>query len=353
MIPSQPVDKARPHRSESWQEQIVPTYRLLRSAIEAGDRKRSVELIDYADHEWVGLNFGFYTTWAENAVGFLRDNGVSEADIEGLEGDLRLLVNTFWEPDVPYDRWAELTRYRILKARLLRELNAPVSVALETLKQWKECWRSIHDRDTDYASGLLNMVTVRFGEETLETLFRSVIGERFDFRYAKYDVSQIPWEQGFSDLVHASIETQRGHLVGPDREGAVELTEHDDRVVISFEPCGTGGRTVAGDALAGTPSRHDAPFYYNAIEGKHDFAWNKTGVCQYCTHCAMMTGKFPMERFGYPLRGVEPPLAGDPKGRCYWTIYRDLRDVPAQYYRSLGHAKPALDTPLGSVGRAR
>lgn len=352
MTAPQPVDPGRPRRNATWAEQIVPTYQLLQSAIRGGDRQRSVELIDYADHEWVGLNFGFYTTWTENTIQFLRDKGLSEGDIEGLQADLRLLVNSTWQPGVPYDRWAELDRYRLYKAKLMRELNAPVEIALETLAQWKEIWRAIHDRDTDFASGLLNMVTLRYGEATLEALFRSVIGERFDFRYAKYDVSKIDWEQAFPDLVHASIETQRGHLVGPNREGVVELTEYDDRVLISFEPCGTGGRTVAGDAVSGTPSRHEAPFYYTAIQGKHDFAWNKTGVCQYCTHCAMMTGKFPIERFGYPLRVVEPPLAGDPKGRCHWTIYRNVRDVPAQYYESLGATKPTPDMELGSAGRA-
>lgn len=348
MTAPQPVDAAGSHRSETWQEQVVPTIHLLRQAITSGDRARAIELIDYADHEWVGLNFGFYTTWAENAISFLREKGMSDGDIEGVKRDLNDVVNQNWNPGEPYDRMAELDKYRAYKARLIRHLNAPLDVALETLEEWKETWRSIHDRDTDFCSGLLNMVTLRHGEAALEEMFRSVISERFNARYAKYDMSNGPWGEAFSGLVHASIETQRGHLVGPNREGVVELTEYDDRVLISFEPCGTGGRTVAGDAILGTPSRHDAPWYYNAIQGKHDFAWNKPGVCQYCTHCAMMTGKFPIERFGYPLRVVEPPLAGDPKGRCYWTIYRDVRDVPASYYESLGERKPGKDEPLGS-----
>ena len=348
---AQATAPARKRRDATYEKQLVPTIALVRQAIEGRDRARSVELIDYADYEWVGSNYAFYAQWHEETEAFLLRKGVTPADMEGIRADLRLLVNTHWKPGVPYDRAADLLEYRRLKAQLLRELNAPVPVALATLEQWKECWRGIHDRDVDYASGLMNVALIRFGEATIEELLRAAITDRFDFRYARYDVSRFPWSEAFDELVHASIETQRGHLVGPDREGLLELNEHPDRVVMSFVPCGTGGRTVAGDKLSGTPSRHDAPFYFNAIVGKHDFAWNKSGVCQYCSHCAMMTGKLPIERFGYPLRVVEPPLAGDTNGRCTWTIYRDLRDVPAWYYESLGERKPDADAPIGSESR--
>jgi hypothetical protein len=348
----QSVAPARKRRHPTFAQQLVPTIALLREAIVAGDRRRAIEWIDYADYEWVGSNYGFYTQWHEETEAFLQRKGVAAADLEGIRADLLLLVNTHWQPDVPYDRAAELARYRMLKARLVRELNAPADVALQTLEQWKECWRGIHDRDVDYASGLMNVAHLRFGEASLEELLRAAITDRFDFRYARYDVSRFDWSEGFDELVHASIETQRGHLVGPNREGVLELAEHPDRVVISFMPCGTGGRTVAGDTLSGTPSRHDAPYWFNTIDERHDFSWNKSGVCQYCSHCAMMTGKLPIERFGYPLRVVEPPLAGDPGGRCTWTIYRDLRAVPASYYEMLGETKPAADAPLGSASRA-
>jgi hypothetical protein len=347
-VATHPAYPPRSNRHPTFAEQVVPTIDFLRRAIRAGDRAGSVKWIDYLDFEWVGSNFGFYTQWHAEGIQFLRDNGVTEGDIEGMRGDLALLVNTGFRPDVPYDREAELARYRILKARLLRELGAPVDVALATLAEWKEQWRAIHDRDVDYASGIMNVALLRFGEEKLEALLRSAITDRFDSRYARYDVSRFDWKDAFADLVHASVETQRGHLVGPEREGTVELAEHDDRVVISFEPCGTGGRTVAGDKLSRTPSRHEAPYWFATIDRKHDFSWNKEGVCQYCSHCAMMTGKLPIERFGYPLRVVEPPLKGDPGGRCTWTIYKDVRDYPAWYYESLGETKPAADAPLGS-----
>ena len=348
-ISTHPAFPPRWNRHPTFAEQIVPTIALVRKAIAAGDRAESVKWIDYIDSEWVGSNYAFYTQWHEAALQFLAGKGVTAEDLEGVKGDLLVLVNTGWNPGFAYDREAELLRYRVFKARLLRELNAPTAVALQTLEEWKEVWRSIHDRDVDYASGLINVAHVRFGEATIEELLRSAITARFDFRYARYDLSRFSWKDAFEDLVHASIETQRGHLVGPEREGTVELEQHADRVVIQFAPCGTGGRSVAGDKLSNTPSRHLAPYYFNTIDEKHDFSWNKQGVCHYCSHCAMMTGKLPIERFGYPLRVVEPPLKGNADGRCRWTIYRDVRDVPASYYESLGETKPAPDQPLGTA----
>ena len=342
----------RKARTASWNEQLVSTVSHVRRAITSGDRIDAVEWIDYADWEWAGSNYGFYTQWHQEGEAFLLSKGVTEADLDGIRADLKLLVNTRFDDGVPYDRVAELGRYRMLKARLVRHLNAPADVALTTFDEWKECWRAIHDRDVDYASGIMNVALVRFGEAVLEDLLRAGITPRFDARYGRYDISQVEWAKAFDDLVHTSIETQRGHLVGPEREGTPELQSFEDRVVISFQPCGTGGRTVAGDAISGTPSRHLAPYYFHTIDGKHDFAWNKSGVCQYCSHCAMMTGKLPIERFGYPLRVVDPPLKGHPNGRCTWTLYRDPRNAPASYYEMLGERKPGPDEPLGSSGSA-
>ena len=155
-------------------------------------------------------------------------------------------------------------------------------------------------------------------------------------------------------IVQVNAGFRNGHARAKTEKRGLDKTDHATlricrREVDRSAPCGTGGRSVAGDKLSNTPSRHLAPYYFNTIEEKHDFSWNKKGVCQYCSHCAMMTGKLPIERFGYPLRVVEPPLKGNAEGRCRWTIYRDVRDVPATYYESLGETKPASDQPMGTA----
>lgn len=338
-------------RKGSWKEQLVPTCRLIAEAIGDKRDRDALELIDYFDVE-AAVCYNLYKQWGLDAERFLVARGLSEADLDGVREELRLLVNRQWAPGEIYDRDAELRRYRMKKAQLVRELSAPPDVALQTLEEWKNLWRSIHDRDVDYISGLFNTAHVRYGEESIEELYRDyVIGDLFAFRYERFDVSKMSWEEAFDSLIYVSIEAMRGHLVGPRRDGTMDMVEHPDRVELSFTPCGSGGRTIDGDRVAGTPSRHEAPFYYNTMKQPHDFSWNKTGVCHYCVHCSVLMEKLPMERFGYPVRIVDPPTYPDSRSRCRWTMYRDPRDVPAEIYARMGERKPAPNEPLGSETR--
>ena len=54
----------------------------------------------------------------------------------------------------------------------------------------------------------------------------------------------------------------------------------------------------------------------------------------------------PMDKFGYPLRVVEPPQYPDGFGadrqRCQWTIYKDPRKVPEEIYARAGRKKTLI-----------
>jgi len=60
-----------------------------------------------------------------------------------------------------------------------------------------------------------------------------------------------------------------------------------------------------------------------------------------------------MDRFGYPVRVVEPPLypvrdgvrvddASDDRQRCSWTMYKDPTTVPEEIYERAGRTKPTV-----------
>jgi hypothetical protein len=54
----------------------------------------------------------------------------------------------------------------------------------------------------------------------------------------------------------------------------------------------------------------------------------------------------PMDRFGYPVRVVDPPVYGknDASGapmKCKWTMYKDPTSVPEEFYERSGRTKPA------------
>lgn len=342
----------RPIRTGGWADQLVPTYAKIAEAIREGRRQDAIDYIEYFDVE-AAVCYDLYAQWHADAERFIADQGITEADLQGVRDELNWLVNQWVDDERSYDRHAALAEYRMMKARLIRHLGAPVDAALKVLAAWKELWRSIHDRDVDYVGGLFNFIHVRFGEEAVERMYREyVIGHLFDFRYERFDVSKNDWRDVFNALVYVSIEAMRGHLVGPERDGTMELDEDDEKVVMTFTPCGSGGRTMQGDRIAGTPSRHEAPYHFQTMEKPHDWHWNKPGVCHYCLHCAVLMEKMPMEKFGYPVRVVEPPTYPGNTERCRWTMYKDPRNVPDWVYERSGERKPAADQPLGSAGRA-
>src|SRR5690606_13389844 len=136
-------------------------------------------------------------------------------------------------------------------------------------------WRHLHDSQVDYISGLFDIVVRRYGEAALGEMYEGwVIGDWFARRYQRFDVSRFAWKDAFPLIVYLTFESMHGHLSGPGRLGDVTFESHDDRVVFTFAPCGSGGRTVVGEPLDGTPPRMEAPYRFKVLEEEHDFAWN-------------------------------------------------------------------------------
>lgn len=129
-------------------------------------------------------------------------------------------------------------------------------------------------------------------------------------------------------------------MSGPDREGDVKVWEEEDRWVLRFDPCGSGGRMFRRD-----PEAKSAPEEppHGVTTARYDWAWNEEGVCYYCVHCCQLQERVPIERLGYPLRVVEPPLWPPSKGRrhCTWSIYKDPSLVPDEAYGRVGAPPPA------------
>lgn len=75
---------------------------------------------------------------------------------------------------------------------------------------------------------------------------------------------------------------------------------------------------------------------------EHDWAWNEKGVCYYCAHCCFALELLPAERWGHPVRVVDPPLyPGDPDEppKCTWTIYKTVEAIPEEAYARIGKTK--------------
>jgi hypothetical protein len=184
-------------------------------------------------------------------------------------------------------------------------------------------WHDAHDRGLALVADLIDAACDALGEERLGEVWADLQRDGIAFYRATYGPEQ-PWPASAERLVQVAIEGMHGHLGGPRRRGEVQVSEHPDRVSLTFATCGSGGRVLAA-------GRH------GVVQGAHDFAWRTPGVCRYCVHCCVLQQLTPIDDFGYPARVVDPPTRpGDP---CTWTVYRDPSLVPDEAYIRVGRTR--------------
>lgn len=334
-------------RADDWAGLAVGTYPRLLEAIARGDATERAELARFFVVE-ARVIHDIYTQWLRDTRRYLLDKGLGEAALAEEEARVAALA-VAGRPAIVDDRDAAWREVEALGESVADAGDAALALQL------KELWRHLHDAQVDHISGLFDVVIRRFGEPALGEMYEGwVIGDWFAKRYQRFDVSRFSWEEAFPLIVYLTFESMHGHLAGPGRLGDVTFESFDDRVVFTFAPCGSGGRTVVGEPLDGTPPRMEAPYRFKALEGAHPFSWNTPGVCTYCAHCCILTEKLPIEHFGYPIRVVDPPLyPNDGNAVCRWTVYRSPDLVPASVYERLGLRKPPPGAPLGSAGQAQ
>jgi hypothetical protein len=326
----------------------VGTYTKIREALTGADMDAAKPLIDFFVEE-ARVILDLYTQWRRDIRRYL-DSKLTRELLEPEVQRIQELVAGA-HPRMMSSREAAWEQICSTAAQL-KALPAASPGRFEGLNELRERWRTLHDSDVDFMMGLMDIAVRLLGEESLGEMYEKwVIGEWFNTRYARFDLSKTSWEEAFRLIVYLTFESMHGHLSGRDRDGSMLYEEFDDRVTFTFAPCGSGGRSVVGEPRDSLRPLMEAPFRYRVLEREHTFAWNKQGICTYCAHCCVLTEKLPMEKFGYPIRVVDPPTyPNDGKAVCRWTVYRRVEDVPAAVYEHLGLSKPAAGATLGSGG---
>jgi hypothetical protein len=333
-------------RDGDWSEQAVSTYAKVEEAIAAGQWELAAQLVDYSMEE-AKVVYVIYQVWTEGFLEWLQEEGVGEEELAAELDRLRsLLAFTDGEPYEPKPRWDALGAAAGLLANHLRAFEIDAGAAIAAVRELREGWRQLHDRGADLQAGLLTFVARRFGEPRIEDCYRHVLEPYLQERYKPFDVRGQPYEETVHRNLYLAFEAMRAHLCGPGREGNLALEEHDDRIVLEFDPCGSGGRMQRGDAIEGTPSRAERPYGFGVTRGRYDWAWNEEGVCYYCAHCCFALERWPAEQWGHPIRVVDSPLyphetTGEHPKRCTWTIYKSLEAIPPDAYERIGLRKPA------------
>jgi len=337
-------------RLGDWEDQKVSTYRSVQQALAEQRWEDAAELADYFVDE-AAVCFFLYRQWRADLRGFLADEGTSEAELIALDGRIteltRLPEGGVFQPEA---QWEAVKAHIAAVTSAARAHDA--AAALASLDAAKETWRRTHDRDVDWTYAYMSEIAERYTDDAIPRMYERVLLPLFAWRYEKFDIDKHPWDEALETLMYVACEAMRGHLVGPERTGDMELVEEADRFVLRFDACGSGQRTIRGDWVENTPARMEAPYHWRVATEERDWNHFTKGVCLYCAHCIVLMEQMPIDRFGYPVRVVDPPVYPDTdrdpavRQKCQWSIFKDPTAVPEEYYTRAGRTKP---TTFGSA----
>lgn len=332
-------------RAGDYGELTVSTVERIEEALDAGQRETAAQLVDYFMEE-AKVCHNIYQVWVEGFESWLAGRGVTPEQLAAERQRLdELLAFPDGAPFQPRARWSALGARAGRLANDVRGLQLALDAAKAEARGLAEAWRQLHDRWVDLQSGLLTFIARRFGEAAIGDCYRAVLEPFIAERYSVFDLRDRPYEETVHRNLYYVFEGMRAHLVGPGRLGNMRLDEHDDRWVVTFDPCGSGERGQRGDAIEGTPSRSEPPYEFGVTREEHDWAWNETGVCYYCAHCCLTNELWAVERWGAPVRVTDPPrhpdeTLGPDVTPCTWTIYKTVEAVPEEAYRRIGRTRP-------------
>lgn len=353
----------RTARAEGWEEIGVSTLDRISEALCEGDREGALELFDYhVERECESVTFIYYR-WLPDVVRWIAERvdagslaPVLERSFAGWlptersQAAARQLAEVFAHgmpaPDAAAalvdgvlgrPGWREGGAAAVAgSARAaVTDPSAPAAEAVAAVRALTLDFRSAHDLLTDWTWGLLTAVQEVLGEDAVEQVITETVQGPLIEGRTSFDALRTYTPE---EIVQLSVETMRGHFSGPRHLGDVEVTEEPDRYVLSFSPCGSGGRMRRGDDTTGTGRRTEPPYRFGVTTRAHAWSWGEKGVCLYCAHCSIVNEILPMKALGYPKRVTEYPREeGQP---CRWLVYKAPELVPEECYERVGEVKP-------------
>jgi hypothetical protein len=284
-------------------------------ALAEGRREAAAELVRHLVVEATEIH-ELLSEWCAAIPAILRRAGVASERIIELDKDARAGAG-----GVDHDAcWRRFVATAGESAAAILAGTGGDEVVQTTVATWLEG----HDSHLLLTAAWVDAVVTELGEAKLGELWAELQQQPID-SYERYDTKRSPWSDSFALLVQIALEGMHAHFGGPARRGEIELIEHDDRVEMRFDPCGSGGR-IRREELFGVTRE------------PHPFAWNRVGVCHYCIHCCVLQQLEPIRRMGYPARVIEPPT--EPGMSCSWSVYRDPSLVPDSAYTAVGATAP-------------
>jgi hypothetical protein len=204
-------------------------------------------------------------------------------------------------PDLAVSNWD-------LVSQAIKEGKA--DEALNFLEYERVESRANNDSFTSFVESLLTYLASNFGEE--EDL--KSLKPRYSTRLAEF----LSTAHGVLEELQRCAESQR-------RDHAnFTVKEEPDRYVVTYDPCGSGGRLRRTRSVGLTKK-------------PHPWSWGKAGVPYYCSHCCVNWEMTGIELRGYPVRITS---VGDrPEDPCVHLFYKKPELIPEEYFTRIGMRK--------------
>lgn len=134
-------------------------------------------------------------------------------------------------------------------------------------------------------------------------------------------------EDNFKDLLLGTLSAVHGHVHQP-----MTLSEDDEKVVLTVNPCGSGGRMIQ--------RAYNPDIGYARLTGNHPAMWSLDELPIYCIHCPLFeqmavdnSGSFTVVHSFRSTESPKPPM-------CEYLFYKNPEDIPEEYFTRIGREKP-------------
>ena len=192
----------------------------------------------------------------------------------------------------------------------------------------KHEWGMLHDLLVESVAGLLTFIKEEQGEDAIAAAHEESMEKGWRRHVEKIAAAD---RRAIVELLAA---TWRAHSTGGvgKNAGAFTVTEDDEKVTFTMNPCGSGQRLWRNGHYA----RIDG---YALTDEAHDWSYDRAGFPIYCTHCTFMNESLALKWVGMPIYPSQPPgdFDHDP---CVWHWYKDPDAIPAEYWERYGERKP-------------
>ncbi|MBK5287862.1 MAG: hypothetical protein JJE46_05275 [Acidimicrobiia bacterium] len=182
-------------------------------------------------------------------------------------------------------------------------------------------WSSLQDYSINWIASLLTFIADELGEPAVERALRKT-GDEFVRPRRSTDTA-------WGDLPAA----QRAKVISRAmlaNTGAVEVSEDDEKIILSFR-CGSGGRLI-------DDGRYEGEHPYRTLTERSGPTFMRDEMWVYCAHCSVNNEIQPVEWGETPTSIEYPPTR--PGEACVHHVYKDVTKVPVADYDRIGKAKP-------------